>query len=392
MQTTVSATSKKSPVPPTTRTVEICLSRKSGRIFWMNGWIGSLLEATNICILWSRIMKLVAHVSSSTRIVVAPASMPSLMFAAWLVLPLASLVENFVVSSWNGRFLMNAEMSVHETGRPSSLRTLYAFSSATTNSRPSPGTTSYTPLCSAWSTVDLPWKPPPTMSVMPLRIPMPVIVPACGSVTSTSREGGDVKATTVGETMGRSSAPLARGKMAPFPTKATRPSSAKTVSRRCTWSSTTSMCLCSFAWSKLFTIRAFLPSSTNAASTVAAFFPSIVRPCAGSATVTRASTKSRVSTTEERCRTNWHGVSICRSPPLEALQPPPPETFAVQSVPDPPRIKSLKTRCMKSHTARFFVLSETYTGGYLETDAGIRSRNILGAAYASPCTWSTKIV
>jgi hypothetical protein len=46
----------------------------------------------------SRIMKLVAHVSSSSSSAAAPSSSASWMPAAWLVLPLASAARNAAVS------------------------------------------------------------------------------------------------------------------------------------------------------------------------------------------------------------------------------------------------------------------------------------------------------
>jgi hypothetical protein len=66
-----------------------------------------------------------------------------------------------------------------------------------------------TRLAHTCSSVDLPWKPPPAMSVMPARTPMPLTGPLCGSVSVTSRDGGDLKGTSPGcDIMGRSLAPL----------------------------------------------------------------------------------------------------------------------------------------------------------------------------------------
>ena len=48
----------------------------------MNGRIGSFSDLTSRCILSSRIIKLVAHVSSSRRSALAPASRPSMIDAA----------------------------------------------------------------------------------------------------------------------------------------------------------------------------------------------------------------------------------------------------------------------------------------------------------------------
>ena len=74
-------------------------------------------------------------------------------------------------------------------------RALSASASVTTCSRPSPGTLLYTPTCNASSNVDLPWKPPPQMSVTPLRTPMPPSVPPLGTVSETRSEGGERKRT-----------------------------------------------------------------------------------------------------------------------------------------------------------------------------------------------------
>merc|ERR1719182_1036793 len=84
--------------------------------------MGSLFAATSSCMDWSRIMKFVAHVSSSTRSVVAPVSRASMMFAACDVEPLASRVVKARVSRPKGRFRMKGEMSTPVTWRPSSAR------------------------------------------------------------------------------------------------------------------------------------------------------------------------------------------------------------------------------------------------------------------------------
>lgn len=145
-------------------------------------------------------------------------SIASIVFAAWLVDPLASRVENNVVSFPWGKFLMKVLRSVCCTDLPSFTRNIkniwslsplvsevqyqnlkpidtkiierkdwkkkagwstYARTSAlietdagfaTTNSRPSPGMWLYTPTCIALISVDLPWKPPPTINVMPTTI------------------------------------------------------------------------------------------------------------------------------------------------------------------------------------------------------------------------------
>ena len=121
--------------------------------------LGSLSGATSACILASRIMKLVAEVSSSmkraatygvtrpleetgggriTRLPrsiswlagreggrppVPPASSASMMEAAWEVDPDASSLLNSVVRRPKGRWSIKGEMSQHVTARPSSART-----------------------------------------------------------------------------------------------------------------------------------------------------------------------------------------------------------------------------------------------------------------------------
>ena len=69
----------------------------------MKGLIGSFSGATNACILASRIMKLVALVSSSIRRAVAPASSPSMIEAACDVEPLESGVVKVVVRRPKGK-------------------------------------------------------------------------------------------------------------------------------------------------------------------------------------------------------------------------------------------------------------------------------------------------
>mmetsp|Transcript_54719 Transcript_54719/g.98600 ORF Transcript_54719/g.98600 Transcript_54719/m.98600 type:complete len:209 (-) Transcript_54719:1322-1948(-) len=140
IMTTASATAKKSPLPPTTSTVETPCSSSKARTFSTKAVMGSLSGATSAFIFSSRIMKFVAQVSSSTKIEVAPTSSASTMLAACEVDPDASPVENCVVFFPKGRLLMKGEMSVHLTDRPSSALILTARGSHTTNSRPSPGT------------------------------------------------------------------------------------------------------------------------------------------------------------------------------------------------------------------------------------------------------------
>ena len=74
------------------------------------------------------------------EIIVSIKSLTSTIFAAWLVLPLASSVEKQVVCFPKGKLLMKGDMSTEETPRPSSARTLTELGSATQYSRPSSGT------------------------------------------------------------------------------------------------------------------------------------------------------------------------------------------------------------------------------------------------------------
>ena len=119
--------------------------------------IGSMSRWMTRCISSSRIMKLVALVSSSMRSREVPASMASTTPAAWEVLPLASSVVKWTVSFPLGRLLINMEMSVFRMLLPSSARILTAVRSVMTYSRPSPAMWSYTPSSRALSRVDFPW-------------------------------------------------------------------------------------------------------------------------------------------------------------------------------------------------------------------------------------------
>ena len=112
---------------------------------------------TRACIRSSRIMKLVAEVSSSTRSTFAPTSRASMMFAAWEVEPEAFWLVNLWVSVPLGRFEMNGDMSTPHTKRPSSALITTASRRVTTYSRPSPGMWLYTPWARAESRVDFPW-------------------------------------------------------------------------------------------------------------------------------------------------------------------------------------------------------------------------------------------
>ena len=87
----------------------------------------------------SRIMKLVAAVSSSISRPVAPASSASTMAAACDVLPEASSVSKKPVSRPSGSAPMNGVRHAPRTARPSSARTLTSVSAETQRSRPSPG-------------------------------------------------------------------------------------------------------------------------------------------------------------------------------------------------------------------------------------------------------------
>mmetsp|Transcript_24394 Transcript_24394/g.36366 ORF Transcript_24394/g.36366 Transcript_24394/m.36366 type:complete len:267 (-) Transcript_24394:325-1125(-) len=128
-------------------------------------------------ILPSRDMKFAALTSSSTRIAEAPISIASTTLAACDVEPDASLVEKcFVSDPTIGKFDINALTLVLLTYRPSSARTVNAFSSVTQSSLPSPRILLYTPVMIVRSIVDLPWYPPPTIRVIPFGMIMPLTV------------------------------------------------------------------------------------------------------------------------------------------------------------------------------------------------------------------------
>ena len=91
---------------------------------------------------------------SSTRL---PEAIPSMMLAAWEVLPLASRVEKRRVSLPLGRWLIKRDTSVLVIFRPSYARIFRAEDRVITYSRPSPATWSYTPRSRALRRVDLPW-------------------------------------------------------------------------------------------------------------------------------------------------------------------------------------------------------------------------------------------
>jgi hypothetical protein len=73
----------------------------------------------------------------------------------------------------------------------------------------------------ALSNVDFPWKPPPTIVVMPEGIAMPVIGPSLGNIYVFSSEGGDRKGTTSGDRKGLSIVPECLGRIAPLGMKET---------------------------------------------------------------------------------------------------------------------------------------------------------------------------
>mmetsp|Transcript_20179 Transcript_20179/g.77430 ORF Transcript_20179/g.77430 Transcript_20179/m.77430 type:complete len:218 (-) Transcript_20179:633-1286(-) len=207
----------------------------------MKGVIGSLSGAMRRAMRASRIIKLVADESSSIRSRSAPASSDSTMLAACDVLPLASAVEKSAVDRPPGRFWMNAPMSTDDTDRPSSARIFTALDEDATSSRPSPGTWLYTPTCSACSSVLLPWKPPPQMSVTPRGTAMPVTAPAWGRRTVRLSDAGDRNGTAELPSMGASLAPDALGRIAPSRTNAASPAGPSAALRH-SWSS--ALCTC----------------------------------------------------------------------------------------------------------------------------------------------------
>mmetsp|Transcript_81931 Transcript_81931/g.187518 ORF Transcript_81931/g.187518 Transcript_81931/m.187518 type:complete len:241 (-) Transcript_81931:562-1284(-) len=238
----------------------------------MKAVMGSFSGATSACILASRIIKLVAQVSSSTKKVVAPASMASTILAACDVDPDASPVLKQVVSCPKGRLLINGDTSVRWMYRPSSARIFTAAGSQDTSSRPSPLTLSYTPTWSACSKVDLPWNPPPMIKEMPFLIPIPRTVPAWGRSMDTSMVAGDANKTKFGSSalvIGRSSTPLFLGKTDPFPTNAHKPFASNCL-RRASWSTTASICAFRAALSRASYRRAECTACFNPSPTISA--------------------------------------------------------------------------------------------------------------------------
>mmetsp|Transcript_17081 Transcript_17081/g.44866 ORF Transcript_17081/g.44866 Transcript_17081/m.44866 type:complete len:315 (+) Transcript_17081:598-1542(+) len=281
--------------------------------------IGSRSSATRRAMRSSRIMKFVAHVSSSNNNVVAPASTASQIAAACDVLPDASDVLNLRVKPAGrpGTSPINDEMSTLCTLRPSSARTLTQFGSLTHNSRPSPGTLSKQPTCSACNSVDLPWKPPPQISDKPLGNPKPV-TPFTSHLKPPHFRASNA---TAPSTMGRSSFPARRARRAPSPMNATRPFAAK-ASRKDLCLITDAMCVPRSASSRdttAFNAR----SNALSQSTRAHQMPSMLRPDAGSATVNRTSTPPLTSTRHAvRSSTNCEQTAILNSPPFLPPQPP----------------------------------------------------------------------
>ncbi len=202
-----------------------------------NGVIGSWSRETTACMRASRTMKFAADVSSSSRNARQPASTASTAAAAWEVLPLASSVEKEVVSTRFGSSPMNGEMSTLRTERPSSARSFTAVASVATYSRPSPAIWSYTPVSMALSSVDLPWYPPPAITVTPRGSPMPATRPRWGRSSSTLSDAGDANGSA--PRMGRLDTPLSRGRTDPSATKHTRPRRPSS-SRMACWSSASS--------------------------------------------------------------------------------------------------------------------------------------------------------
>ena len=200
----------------------------------INGVIGSSLSATTRCISSSRTIKLVADVSSSIRKRLVPDSMPSITLAACEVLPLASAVENEVVSLFPGRLWMKREISTLLMLLESSERSFAALASVMTYSRPSPAMWLYTPRSSACSRVDFPWKPPPTISVTPSGIPMPETGPRFGRSRVMRKDSGEINGTAC--FIGRSETPVSRGRMEPSAMKAVSPFSFNAARIAC-WSS-----------------------------------------------------------------------------------------------------------------------------------------------------------
>ena len=122
-----------------TKIVDTSISSYTSRIRSTKGVMGSWSFWTSCCIRASRTIKLVADVSSSSNNTSAPTSRASIILAAWLVLPLASSVQNESVGVFWGRLVINGVIFTFSILRPSSALIFTELLFVTTYSRPSPG-------------------------------------------------------------------------------------------------------------------------------------------------------------------------------------------------------------------------------------------------------------
>ena len=309
-----------------------------------------------------------AEVSSSISSADAPASAASIREAACEVEPEAFAVVKERVSVPEGSPLMNGEMSTPVTARPSSARIAAASARVITHSRPSPARCGWMPRSRARSSVDLPWKPPPTMTVTPSGMPIPLTRRPLGRSISTRSEAGLSKGIAPSRS-GRSESPARRGRIAPSPTSATSPRPASR-SRSASWSRwrATWARSASASW-RAWNRTASAIRGRSSVSRRAARRPWMRRPEAGSSAARRASIPSSVKAMVVRSSTSWPGApTSTRSPVCEAA--------------------SASARARKSEVATRPRRSASRSSGKPAAARSTTRRMSEGGAKGSACTWS----
>ena len=183
--------------------------------------------------------------------------------------------------------------------------------------------------------------------------------------------------------MGRSLAPLSRGRIAPSPTKAMSPRS-RSWPRILSWFSTQSTNSRRLrSSSPLRSIHARVAISRRSwVRSEAASPPNARRPAAGSPTSMRASTQFSPNTTAVRSSTSAPPASIETSPPL-----PVPARRGPTS-----RIDLRNARASQAAAATWRVRLPRARAGRAATSSGTRIRSLEGSAKGSAWTRSMKSV
>jgi len=212
------------------------------------------------------------------------------------------------------------------------------------------------------------------------RAPAPVGASSgWGTSTSTRSDAGDSKGLASSRVIGASLAPLARGRMDPSPTKATRPIS-PSRERRSSWFSThATKRRSSPSGSCLQHSECSASRGSSSQSRRSASRPRMRRPAAGRPARRRSSTQRAATTTALRSSTSWAPAST-RTRPLE------PDPRAARS---PAAIRAPAARARKSWSAMRRTRLAKSSGGSPASSAVTRRRSFEGAAKGSPCTWST---